>query len=416
MNYPFDGSEEMAVGYVDPKLRRGWLTRNVFAIGMLSLFSDMGHELTTAVLPLFLASFGGGAAALGMIEGISDAASSLVKFWMSLYSDRVGKRKPILAVGYFVTAMMGCFAFVTAWWQLLVIRGVAWIGRGARGPVRDALLSESVPPEAHGRAFEFEGAMDTLGAIIGPLIALSLLGTLTLRQIFLIAFLPGAVTVFLAIFVVQDVKRPPLPNLTLWSSLRSLPNAFWKYMAAVSIFGLGNFAHTLLVLRTIALLSPKMGAVTAGRYGIALFILHNTFYAAVSYPAGAVGDRVNKRNLLAFGYALFGIMCLLFLQQSTNVVILALLFAFAGIYIGIVDAMERALAADLLPVAQRGVGYGALATANSFGDLLSSICVGYLWSHVSFNAGFLYGAVFTLLGAGALFFIPRRPYQPPVYT
>jgi MFS family permease len=179
---------------------------------------------------------------------------------------------------------------------------------------------------------------------------------------------------------------------------------------------LGNFAHTLLVLRTVALLSPKMGAVTAGRYGIGLFILHNIFYAAVSYPAGAVGDRVNKRNLLMFGYALFGIMCLLFLQQSTNVVILALLFAIAGIYIGIVDAMERALAADLLPVAQRGVGYGALATANSFGDLLSSICVGYFWSHVSYNAGFLYGAVLTLLGAGALFFVQRRSYQPPVYT
>jgi MFS family permease len=257
--------------------------------------------------------------------------------------------------------------------------------------------------------------MDTLGAIIGPLIALSLLGTLTLRRIFLIAFLPGAVTVFLAIFGVQDVKRPPLPNLTIWSSLRSLPKAFWKYVAAVSIFGLGNFAHTLLVLRTVALLSPEMGAVTAGRYGIALFILHNVFYAAVSYPAGALGDRVNKRNLLAFGYALFGIMCLLFLLQSTNVAVLALLFAIAGIYIGMVDAMERALAADLLPVAQRGVGYGALATANSFGDLLSSICVGYLWSHVSFNAGFLYGAVFTLLGAGALLLIPRLRYQP-IYT
>src|SRR5260370_18831651 len=140
-----------------------------------------------------------------------------------------------------------------------------------------------------------------------------------------------------------------------------------------------------------------MGAVPGGRYGIALFILHNVFYAGVSYPAGALGDRVNKRNLLAFGYALFGIMCLLFLLQSTNVAVLALLFAIAGIYIGIVDAMERALAADLLPVAQRGVGYGSLATANSFGDLLSTICVAYLWSSVSFIAGFLYAAGFTLL-------------------
>jgi MFS family permease len=136
-------------------IKTKWLTRNVFAIGMLSLFSDMGHELTTAVLPLFLATFGGGAVALGIIEGVSDAASSLMKLWMSYYSDRIGKRKPILVIGYLVTAMMGTFGFVTAWWQMVVIRTIAWLGRGARGPVRDALLSESVPPQAHGRAFGF---------------------------------------------------------------------------------------------------------------------------------------------------------------------------------------------------------------------------------------------------------------------
>jgi MFS family permease len=153
-----------------------WLTRNVIAIGMLSLFSDMGHELTTAVLPLFLATVGTGALALGTIEGISDAASGLMKLWMSYYSDRIGKRKPILVTGYLLTAIMGLFGFATAWWQMLVIRIVGWLGRGARGPVRDALLSESVPAEAHGCAFGFEGAMDTLGAIAGPAIALSLVG------------------------------------------------------------------------------------------------------------------------------------------------------------------------------------------------------------------------------------------------
>ena len=109
-----------------------WLTRNVVAIGMLSLFSDMGHELTTAVLPLFLATFGGGAMALGVIEGCSDAGSSLLKLWMSFYSDRMGKRKPILVIGYLVTAMMGVMGFVTAWWQMVVIRVVAWMGSAAK--------------------------------------------------------------------------------------------------------------------------------------------------------------------------------------------------------------------------------------------------------------------------------------------
>ncbi len=385
-----------------------WLTRNVFAIGMLSLFSDMGHELTTAALPLFLTTIGAGAAALGIIEGVSDAASSLLKLWMSYYSDRIGKRKPILAAGYFVTAIMGALGFATAWWQVLAIRSVAWIGRGARGPVRDALLSESVPPEAHGRAFGFEGAMDTVGAILGPAIALSLVGVIALRHIFLIAFIPGAITVFIALFIIEDKARAPRPHLRMLASLRDLPTVFWHYLGAVAVFGLGNFAHTLLVLRAVSLLTPRYGAVVAGRYGIALYILHNVLYAAVSYPAGALGDRANKRILLAAGYALFGFMCLLFMSNPTSIAMLAFLFVLAGVYIGIVDAMQRALAADLLPRDLRGLGYGALATANSAGDLVSSIAVGQLWTHVSIAAGFGYGAALTLAGALFLLLVPAR--------
>lgn len=383
-----------------PRVR--WLTRNVFAIGMLSLFSDMGHELATAILPLFLVSFGGGAAALGVIEGFSDAGSSLLKLWMSLYSDRVGRRKPILVVGYVVTAMMGLFGFVTAWWQLLVVRMAAWMGRGARGPVRDALLSESVPAEAHGRAFGFEGAMDTMGAVIGPAIALSLVGVIALRHIFLLAFIPGAITIAIVVFVLQDIPRPAQPGLRIGSSLRALPHAFWRYVAAVGVFGLGNFAHTLLVLHAVTVLTPRYGAVDAGRLGIGLYIFHNVVYAAASYPAGALGDRVNKRLLLSAGYALFGLMCIGFWLVAPNVWLLAVFFGIAGLYIAIVDSMERALAADLLPELQRGVGYGALATVNSFGDLISSITVGALWARVSPGAGFGYAAVLTLLGAIAL--------------
>jgi MFS family permease len=390
----------------------GWLTRNVFAIGMLSLFSDMGHELTTAVLPLFLASFGTGALALGTIEGVSDAASSLMKLWMSYYSDRIGKRKPILAIGYLLTAMMGAFGFVTAWWQMLAIRAVAWMGRGARGPVRDALLAESVAAEAHGRAFGFEGAMDTLGAIIGPLIALSLVGVFELKNIFFIAFIPGAITVYIAVFVIRDRPHPRVAHRSLFHSIRQLRPGFRRYVGAVSIFGLGNFAHTLLVLRAVAVLTPSHGVVLAQRMGIALYILHNIVYAAISYPAGALGDRFSKRSLLGIGYGLFALMCVGFLFAGRSLTMLVAVFVLAGIYIGIVDAMERALAADLLPSGQRGIGFGVLATANSIGDLVSSIVVGYLWSHVSAASGFIYAAALTIAGAVALIAIPKAIAEP----
>jgi MFS family permease len=286
--------------------------------------------------------------------------------------------------------------------------------------VRDALLSESVPPQAHGRAFGFQGAMDTVGAIIGPAIALSLVGVLPLPRIFLIAFIPGAITVYIALFVLREVPRAAQPKLRLWASYRELPRDFWLYVGAVGVFGLGNFAHTLLVLHAVRLLAPyytqlygdpEAAEKLANQVGIGLFIIHNVLYAAASYPAGALGDRIDKKLLLAFGYALFGVMCLGFLFTGPDLAALVVLFGMAGVYIAVVDAMQRAIAADLLPLERRATGYGALATVNSFGDLGSSIAVGLLWTYASPAAGFAYGAVLTLLGALALVFVPKRP--PP---
>lgn len=379
-----------------------WLTRNVFAIGMLSLFSDMGHELVTALLPIFLASFGNGAAALGTIEGFSDAFSSIIKLWMSHYSDRIGKRKPILFVGYFATALLGAFAFVNALWQILLLRVFAWMGRGARGPVRDALLTDSVPKETRGRAFGFQSAMDTLGAIAGPTIGLSLVGVLPIRHIFLISFLPGAITIFIVLFLVHEAPIEPQQHIRIMASLRELPPAFKRYVAAVGVFGLGNFAHTLLVLRAVALLTPIYGKLRADQIGLALYILHNVLYASGSYPVGILADRFSKMKLLSVGYALFGVCCLGFIKVDAHLGGLVVLFVLAGVYIAIVDTVERATAADLLPSNRRGTGFGALALVNSFGDLISSLVVGLLWSHVSYAAGFWYGAVLTLLGALAL--------------
>jgi MFS family permease len=369
---------------------------------MLSLFSDMGHELVTSILPLYLATFGGGAIALGLIEGFSDAASSLLKFAMSFYSDRTGKRKPVMFFGYLLTALLGFFAFATAWWQLLLIRVCAWMGRGARGPVRDAMLSESVPVEAHGRAFGFEGAMDTLGAVIGPAIALSLIGILSLRHIFLIAFIPGGITVLIVLFVLREAPREAQPSMKIFASLRDLPTTFWSYARAVTVFGLGNFAHTLLVLFVVTRLTPVYGVARAQQIALELYILHNVVYASASFPAGWLGDRSNKKLFLVAGYAMFGIMCLGFAVAGTRLGWLIALFVLAGLYVAIVDAMERAIAADLLPSTWRAVGFGALATLNSVGDLVSSAVVGFLWTRLSLTAGFVYGAVLTLVGAVAL--------------
>jgi len=386
---------------------RRWLTRNIVAITLLSLFSDMSHEMITAVLPFFVVSIGGSAAAVGLIEGASDFAASVAKLWASHYSDKIGRRKPILVLGYLLTAVKGIMAVAFSWPIVLAIRAVAWIGRGMRGPVRDALLVESVAPRFIGRAFGLHRAADTVGAILGPVIALGLLSlAFTYREIFLISLVPGAITIFIVLFVIKD-KAFAGHDKTFSESLRALPTDFRRFLLAVGVFGLGNFGHTLLILRAQELLTPKWGAVQASSWAIGLYTLFNVTYAAGSYPAGIWSERAGKRFVLGVGYLLFTLMCLGFLWVDGSLPGLAGLFALGGLYIAVVDTMEGALAADLLPAEVRATGYGALGTVNGIGDFFSSLMVGLLWTHVSAASGFVYALILTAAGALLLTLVRR---------
>jgi len=388
-----------------------WLTRSLLGIGLTSLLSDMGHEMTTAILPMFLATIGGTAATLGLIEGIADASSSFVKLWMGYYSDRVGRRKPVAVVGYAITAFKGLFAFTTNWYQVLAIRTVAWMGRGARGPVRDALMADTVDPANYGRAFGFHTAMDTMGAVIGPAIALALVGIFSYRQIFLISFLPGFLSVACFVLMVKEHARKPDGKLRFWARVQEFPLNFKLFVLSVGIFGLGNFAHTLLILRAIEILAPEYGKNTAAATAVGLYTLHNILYAGAASPAGVASERFGKRPLLVIGYLLFALMCLGFILEPPRLWAMVILFSLAGVYIALVDSMERAMAGDLLPAHLRGTGYGILAMVNGVGDFVSSFVVGLLWAKVSPAAGFLYAGALTLIG-GTVLFLVRNTGRP----
>jgi MFS family permease len=379
-------------------MKNKWLTKSIFGIGLTSLFSDMGHEMTTAILPTFLATVGGTAASLGLIEGIADASSSFVKLWMGYYSDRIGKRKPIATIGYIITALKGLFAFTTNWYQVLFIRVLAWMGRGARSPVRDAMMVDLLEPAYYGRAFGFHTAMDTLGAVIGPAIAFALIGVLSYRQIFLISFIPGFLSVVCIVFLVKEKKKGPDGEIRFWKSVKYLPPNFKLFLFSVGIFGLGNFAHTLLILRVTEILTPEYGKGTAISTAIGLYTLHNILYAGFAYPAGVISEKIGKRTLLGIGYFLFTLMCLGFILEPPKLWAMVILFSLAGIYIAIVDSMERALTGDLLSENLRGTGYGVLSMVNGVGDFVSSFLVGILWTKVSPAAGFYYAGSLTLIG------------------
>ncbi|MGC2421992.1 MAG: MFS transporter [Candidatus Acidiferrales bacterium] len=387
-----------------------WLTRGVLGIGLASLFSDWGHEAGTAILPAFLAGMGAPAVALGVIEGVSDGLSSFAKLAGGWIADRPRWRKPTGIIGYFATALSTfAYAFAASWSTVLVVRALGWIGRGSRGPSRDALLADSVAPSQAGRAFGFERAMDNLGAVLGPLSAAALLGTLGARGVFRWTLVPGLAAALLFALLVPAGKSADgrrAPNLA--SSFAQPPKIYWRFLAGVFAHGIGDFAPTLLILRASQILAPRDGIARAAAISVGLYTFLNFTSAAASYPAGALGDRFGKRGLLAAGYLIGAVAFAGFILAPPTMPVLVILFGLAGIHAGLQASLEKSLAAELLPGAVRGSGFGVLATANGIGDLVSSIAVGALWSSVSPAAGFLWGGIFALLGAILIYFYSAR--------
>lgn len=378
-----------------------WLNRDVLGMGIASFFSDLGHEMATAALPAFLITLGAAPLALGTIEGVSDAVSSSVKLLSGWLSDKTGKRKPIAVLGYFFTAIFtGTLGFTTSWPQVLASRSAAWFGRGIRGPARDALLAESVQPRAYGRAFGFHRAADTLGAVAGPLAAALLIPLFTYRELFWITFVPGVLATAAFAFMVRERMQSPGHGMHFIASIRSLPTRFRIFLVAVGVFGIGDFAHSLLILRATQVLTPTLGAARAAHVAIILYVVHNILYAGFAFPVGALGDRISKRSILAVGYLVGAVMAGILAVHTPGIWVLGLVFVLGGILLAVEDAMEGAIAADLLPGHIRGVGYGALSTMNGIGDFVSSLIVGALWTAVSPSAGFAYAAA--LMGLGAL--------------
>lgn len=401
----------------DAKGPGGWLNRAVLGMGLTSFLADAGYETVSAVLPGFLTALGAPAAALGAIEGVADAVSSFVKLGAGWWTDRLGRRKPLVAAGYALSGAAGAvFAAATLWPVVLLGRTAAWFGRGIRGPGRDALLAESVPAADRGKAFGFHRAGDTLGAIAGPLLGAALLAVLRphagtdpagpFRTLFLLTLIPGLGSALAFAVLVRERHRAPQPGRKLWASVAALPAPFRRYLLGIGVFGMGDFAPTLLVLAATTLLTPTYGVHGAAEVGALLYALRNGLYALASYPAGALSDRFGRRGLLAGGIALGGLVTLgfaaLFAGGSASLPLLLLLFALAGVFVGIQDALEGAEAADLVPdPGLRGTAFGVLGMVNGIGDLFSSVQLGLLWQ-VSPALGFAYAAVLMLAGAALL--------------
>lgn len=384
----------------DSHKRVRWLTSTVFGIGLASLCSDLSHEAVTAVLPAMLASMDVAAGALGTIEGVADGLSSAAKLYGGWWADRLHRRKPLCAFGYgAMAAATAIIAAATTWPVILLGRGLAWIARGIRTPARKALLAEAVTPKTYGRAFGFERMMDTLGAIGAPFVVLALLGIgIKQHTVLWFSVVPALLSVVAILFLVRETAdRTPSPQ-PLLASVRGLPKKFVRFLYGVGIFGAGDFAHSLMILYAVAALTPRFGVLRAATLSVGLYALHNIVYAGISYPAGALADKFNKRVLLAIGYTIGAATVLLLALNVTSVPALVLAFTLGGAYVGIEETLEDSLAAELLPENLRGTGFGTMALVNGVGDLVSSLCVGWLWALFGASVGF--GFALVLMTAG----------------
>jgi MFS family permease len=376
------------------------MNRTVAAFGLTSLLSDAGHEMATSVLPLHLARLGLGATALGVVEGIADAAAGLAKLAGGLAGQRIARKKPWTAAGYAVTAVCtSALGFVATVSGFVALRSLAWVGRGFRGPLRDFLVSDSVEPRYYARAFGLERAGDMIGAVAGPLLALSLLAAgVALRSVLLVALVPGLLAAGCVLWLVKERSHDAAATRT--AVLRpAMPRGFWPLVAAVGLFGLGDFSRSFLILAVVKA-SPGADVGTAVVFGlpVLLYAVHNGVSALATFPSGHLADRFGRRRVLAAGYLLgLGVNLTLALGSGTLAAI-AFAFVLSGVAIAVEETVEKACVAEMLPRESRSFGLGALAATNAVGDMISSVGIGFLWDRIGARAAFGSAAVCSAAG------------------
>jgi MFS family permease len=374
-----------------------WLTPGVRGIGAASFFADVGHEIPTALLPeLVTRTLGGSAAMLGVIEGVSDGLAGATRFAGGALADDPQRRRRAAVGGYASTAVLsGLIGVATSNAQVAVLRAGSWAARGLRVPARNALLADVVAPAAYGRAYGFERAMDNLGAIVGPLLALGLIAVTDVRTAILLSIIPGLLAVAAIVYAIRrtaaarPAERRPLRIVVrpvLQGPLRPL-------FASIGLFEIGNLAATLLILRASDLLRADHGPGAAAQIAVALYVLYNVAATLVSLPGGRQIDRTGPTRILAAGVAAFALAYLVFAVAAPSVAMLAFAFVAAGIGIGCVETAEHAAVATLAPAAVRGSAFGLLAATQSFGNLVASALAGVLYSTVSPAAAFAFAAL-----------------------
>lgn len=371
-------------------------SRNIYAFGFTSLLNDTASEMAYWVLPAFLVSIGAGPAQLGIIEGIAESVASFAKLFSGYLADRLPRRKPVVVAGYVVAnAVKPVLAVATSWWHVLLIRFADRLSKGIRGTPRDVMAAESTDKSQMGSTFGFIQAMDSAGAILGPLIALWLLPRYGMRDVFWVAAVPGALCIAVAALgIKENIASRTTPSEWSASSgvrLIQLPSSFYFVLFAVTLFSVGNSSDMFLVLRA-------EGAGISPGYAPLLGLVFNVTYTLLSWPAGWLSDRISRRWTAAAGYLVFAVVYFVFAAAPSRPAIW-MTMAFYGLFYALTAPVLKALIAERVTPEIRGRALGLYNFTTSVAILLASVITGELWKSYGPRVPFRLSAGIALVSA-----------------
>jgi MFS family permease len=371
--------------------------KNIFFTGLVSFFMDVSSEMIYPLVPLFLASvLGVNKSVIGLIEGIAESTASLLKVFSGWLSDRMGNRKNLMIAGYAISTLSRPITATAGGWpQMLTARFVDRLGKGIRTAPRDAIISESCDSARLARSFSFHRSMDTMGAVVGPAIAMLVLGFFlnNYTLVFWLSMVPATIAVLIIIFCITEKKKhdaaAQAEPVKLTLAVLDWKGKYFIFIAA--LFALGNSSDAFLILR-----AQQVGIATA--VIPAVYLVFNLIYALSAIPAGMVADRFGKKRLILLGFVLFSALYYGFAVAGTPASIWAL-FGLYGIFMALTEGIQKAFLATIIPPEFRATAFGIFSTALGLAALPASLIGGWLWDHVSPAATFYFGSITAGLSA-----------------
>jgi len=382
------------------------IPRGVWMLGFVSLFMDISSELIHSLLPVFMVtSLGATALMVGVVEGVAEATALIVKVFSGTISDWLGKRKGLTVLGYGLGALSKpLFALALTVHWVFVARFMDRIGKGIRGAPRDALIADITPPEIRGAAYGLRQSLDTVGAFLGPLlaIALMLLWAGDFRTVFWFAVIPAALAVLLLIFGVHEPgggrvhPRPASP--VQWQTLREFGGGYWWVVVAGGVFTLARFSEAFLILR-----AQQLGL--ADTFAPLVLVIMNVVYAVSAYPLGRLADRMSHTKLLAAGLVVL-ILSDFVLAQAQGLAAVVAGVALWGLHMGMTQGLLATMVAGAAPAHLRGTAFGFFNLVSGVAMLIASVLAGLLWDEIGAATTFYAGAVFSVLALAILMLRP----------